>query len=166
MTKGCVFHYLSVIAWLSLSLLNQGWGVPKHYLAETQDGDNKGTQDDDAYVVGTQDDDNNVVGTQDDDAYVVGIQNNLTRTDQDVFNEAAFRGGKRKNRKPKKKGKKPKKKRKLTETKIINYCKWRQLLICIDLEDLLYKVAHDMKKDDGFPGFADFEGLEWFRKVK
>jgi len=66
MTKGCVFHYLSVIAWLSLSLLNQGWGVPKHYLAEIQD------------------DDNNIVVTQDDDNNVVGIHDNLTRTDQDA----------------------------------------------------------------------------------
>ena len=64
---------------LSLSLLNQGWGVQKHYLVKTQDGDNNtvGTQDDDAYVVGTQDDDNNVVG----------IHDNLARTDQDAFNE-------------------------------------------------------------------------------
>merc|ERR1712055_117452 len=56
MAKGCVLHYLSVIAVLSLSLLNQGWGVPKHYLVETQDGDNNvvGTQDDDAYVVGNE----------------------------------------------------------------------------------------------------------------
>merc|ERR1712215_622705 len=89
MAKGCVLHYLSVIAVLSLSLLNQGWGVPKHYLVETQDYHNNtvGTQKDDNYVVGTQDDDNYVVGTQDDDAYVVGIHDNLARTDQDAFNE-------------------------------------------------------------------------------
>jgi len=82
MAKGDVFNYLFVIAVLSLSLLNQGWGVPKHYLVETQDGDNNvvGTQDDDAYVVGPQDGDNNVVGSQDDDAYVVGTQENLART--------------------------------------------------------------------------------------
>ena len=64
---------------LSLSLLNQGWGVPKHYLVETQDYDNN--------TVGTQKDDNYVVGTQDDDNYVVGIHDNLARTDQDVFDE-------------------------------------------------------------------------------
>merc|ERR1711970_1308040 len=69
-TKGDVFNYLFVIAVLSLSLLNQGWGVPKHYLVETKDGDN------------------NVVGTQDDDAYVVGTQENLARIHQDAFNEA------------------------------------------------------------------------------
>jgi len=76
MAMGCVFHSLFVFAVLSLSLLNQGWGVPKHYLVETKDGDNfiVGTQKDDNYVVGTQDDDNIVVGTQDDDAYVVGTQ--------------------------------------------------------------------------------------------
>ena len=50
---------------LSLSLLNQGWGVPKHYLIETHDNDS------------------NVLGTQD-----VGIHDNLARTDQDAFNEA------------------------------------------------------------------------------
>jgi len=54
MAMGCVFHSLFVIAVLSLSLLNQGWGVPKHYLVETKDGDN--------FIVGTQKDDN---GTQD-----------------------------------------------------------------------------------------------------
>jgi len=71
---GCVFHSLFVFAVLSLSLLNQGWGVPKHYLVETKDGDNfiVGTQKDDNYVVGTQDDDNIVVGIQDDDAYAAG----------------------------------------------------------------------------------------------
>merc|ERR1712215_532953 len=73
MAKGCVLHYLSVIAVLSLSLLNQGWGVPKHYLVETKDGDN--------FIVGTQKDDNYVVGTQDDDNHVVGIHDNLARTD-------------------------------------------------------------------------------------
>jgi len=119
MAKGCVLHYLSVIAVLSLSLLNQGWGVPKHYLVETQNYDNNtvgtqkednyvvGTQDDDNYVVGTQDDDNYVVGTQDDDAYVVGIHDNLARTDQDAFNEFGRRkrkwGKKKTTRKTRKK---------------------------------------------------------------
>jgi len=69
MAMGCVFHSLFVIAVLSLSLLNQGWGVPKHYLVETQDADN--------FIVGTQDDDAYVVGPQEDDPYVVGPQENL-----------------------------------------------------------------------------------------
>merc|ERR1712055_998762 len=80
MAKGCVLHYLSVIAVLSLSLLNQGWGVPKHYLVETKDGDNN--------VVGTQDEDNNLVGTQDDDMMGFEWSGDVFRqpTDDDLLN--------------------------------------------------------------------------------
>jgi len=101
MAMGCVFHSLFVFAVLSLSLLNQGWGVPKHYLVETKDGDN--------FIVGTQKDDNYVVGTQDDDNNVVGIHDNLARTDQDAFNKVAgnriigWKWGNKKRGKPKRK---------------------------------------------------------------